>query len=106
MRVFISQPMSDKTDEQILEERENAISEIKNACPNEEVEIIDSFFQDVPHDVKPLWYLAKSLELLSTADLAFFVNGWSGYRGCKIEYKCAIEYNIPFIAKGKFPEEI
>lgn len=106
MRVFISQPMSDKTDEQILTERENAISEIKDAYPKEEIEIIDSFFQDVPHDATPLWYLAKSLELLSTADMAFFVNGWSQYRGCKIEYRCAVDYKTPFIAKGKFPEEI
>lgn len=106
MKVFISQPMRDKTDEQILSERAAAIEEIKEQYPEEHVETIDSFFKDVPHDVTPLWYLAKSLELLSTADLAFFCNGWSEYRGCKIEYRCAIDYEIPLIAKGRMPEYI
>lgn len=38
MKLFISQPMKGKTDEEILAERENAISKFKN------VEVIDSFF--------------------------------------------------------------
>ena len=106
MKVFISQPMRDRTDVDIMSERSAAIAEIKEQYPEEDVDIIDSFFKDVPHDVTPLWYLAKSLELLSMADLAFFCNGWSEYRGCKIEYRCAIDYGIPVIAKGKVPEYI
>ena len=70
-RLFISQPMRDKTDEEILAEREKAVKVAKEML-NEDVEVIDSFFQEAPHDAKPLWYLAKSLELLATADVAFF----------------------------------
>jgi hypothetical protein len=33
----------------------------------EPVEVIDSFFQNAPADARPLWFLGKSLELLSTA---------------------------------------
>lgn len=95
-KLFISQPMKDKTDEEILQERERAIARAK-VILGEEVELIDSFFQDVPHDAKPLWYLAKSLELLSTADIAFFAPDWWNYRGCKIEYDCAVAYGIPHI---------
>ena len=95
-RLFISQPMRDKTDEEILAERERAIESAKKHL-GEEVEVIDSFFKDAPHDAKPLWYLAKSLELLATADVAYFCKNWDKYRGCKIENTCAIEYGIDVI---------
>ena len=95
-KLFISQPTRDKTDEQILAERERAIKSAKEHL-DEEVEVIDSFFKEAPHDAKPLWYLAKSLELLATADVAYFCNGWDKYRGCKIENACAIEYGIAVI---------
>lgn len=92
-KLFISQPMRDKTDEQILAEREKAIKEARELL-GEDVEVIDSFFKEAPHDAKPLWYLAKSLELLATADVAYFCAGWESYRGCKIEHTCAVEYGI------------
>ena len=59
MKVFISQPMRDKTDEQIKEERAKAVNRIKETY-NEDVEIIDSFFENAPHNAKPLWFLGKS----------------------------------------------
>ena len=92
MKVFISQPMRDKTDEQIQEERDIAINFIKNKFKTDDVEIIDSFFKDVPYDAKPLWYLGESIKLLADADLAYFCKGWDKYRGCKIENTCATEY--------------
>lgn len=93
MKVFISQPMRDKTDEQIKEERAKAVSRIKEKY-NEDVEIIDSFFENAPHNAKPLWFLGKSLELLANADVAYFCKDWEKYRGCKIEHVCAKEYGI------------
>ena len=97
MKIFISQPMKDKTDEEILRERQVAIDSVKEKFPGEEIEIIDSFFRDAPHDARPLWFLGKSLELLSTADVAYFCKGWENARGCKIENTCAIEYGITVI---------
>ena len=93
IKVFISQPMKDKTNEQIQEERNKAINTIKRIS-DDDVEIIDSFFKDAPHDAKPLWFLSQSLSLLSTADVAYFCKDWDKYRGCKIEHACAIEYGI------------
>ena len=92
-KLFISQPMKGKTDEQILAERERAIEAAKELV-GEEVEIIDSFFQAAPADAKPLWFLGKSLELLSSADVAYFAPGWNQFRGCKIEHECAVQYGI------------
>lgn len=92
-KLFISQPMRGKTDEEILAERQTAINVAKDIT-GEEIEVIDSFFQNAPVDAKPLWFLGKSLELLSTADIAYFAPGWEDARGCKIEHECAKEYGI------------
>lgn len=78
-KLFISQPMKDKTDEEILKVREQAITQARLLL-GENVEVIDSFFQGAPHDAKPLWFLGKSMQLLSGADVAYFAEGWKDYR--------------------------
>lgn len=95
-KLFISQPMRGKTDEEILAERKKAIESAERNL-GEPVEVIDSFFQNAPVDARPLWFLGKSLELLSTADIAYFAKGWEDARGCRIEKQCAIEYGIEVI---------
>ena len=95
-KLFISQPMRGKTDEEILAERKKAIASAEREL-GEKVEVIDSFFQGAPTDAKPLWFLGKSLELLSTADVAYFAKGWQDARGCRIEYECAVEYGIGLV---------
>jgi len=100
-KLFISQPMKDKTDEQILAERDAAIEEAKRFL-GEDVEVIDSFFKDEPA-VKniPLEFLARSISLMAQADVAYFANGWEDARGCRIEYECAVAYGIPAIGAIK-----
>ena len=92
-KLFISQPMRGKSNEEILAIRSDATQAAKDAV-GEEVEVIDSFFENAPVGAKPLWFLGKSLELLATADVAYFARGWSEARGCKIEHLCATEYGI------------
>ena len=95
-KLFISQPMKGKTDEEILAERRKAVRSAERQL-GEPVEVIDSFFQSAPADAKPLWFLGKYLELLAGADIAYFAKGWKEARGCKIENTCAIEYGIAVI---------
>lgn len=95
MKVFISQPMCDKTDEDITAERQKAIDDLTKNYPEENIEVIDSYFKDAPHEAKPLYYLGKSFELLSEADLAYFCKDWYKYRGCKLEHKACADYGIP-----------
>ena len=85
--------MKGKSDEEILATRKRAVESARRIV-NEEVEVIDSFFQNAPADARPLWFLGKSLELLATADIAYFAKGWETARGCRIENTCAIEYGI------------
>lgn len=95
-KVFISQPMRGKRDEEILAEREAAVTAARLAL-GEDVEAIDSFFQDAPTEAKPLWFLGESLKRLADADIACFAPGWKDTRGCAIEYTCAVHYGIPHI---------
>ena len=92
IKIFISQPMNSKTNEEIENERNYIIGRLATQFPR--AEIIDSFFKNTPHDVKPLWYLGESIKLMSEADVVFFCNGWQIARGCQIEHDCALEYGI------------
>ena len=83
IRVFISQPMRDKTNEQIKTERKRALDEIKALYPNEEIEEIQSFFEDAPHDATSLWFLGESIKLLG--------------QGCIAENTICNLYEIPHI---------
>lgn len=95
-KLFISQPMKGKTDEEIEAERAKALEEAKKVL-GEDVEIIDSFFKGAPHDAKPLWFLGKSFELMSTADIVYFAKGWKAFRGCVMEHAAAINYGYKVI---------
>lgn len=95
-KIFISQPMNGKTNEEIENKRDSIIDKLATqfARENEYIDIIYSFFKDTPHDTKPLWYLGESIKLMSEADIVFFCDGWQTARGCQIEHDCALEYGI------------
>ena len=97
LKVFISQPMKGRTAQEILEERADLFSRAKERY--HDVELIDSYFDDYkPSDGNvALKYLAKSLELLADADVAYFAKGWESARGCRIENQCAIDYGIEVV---------
>ncbi len=92
-KLFISQPMRGKSNEEIIAEREKAVKAAAEKL-GEPVEVIDSFFKDAPVTASPLWFLGKSLEALAGADIVYFCEGWDTARGCKIEQQCAVEYGI------------
>ena len=94
-KIFISQPMKDKTNQEIEQERKEIIEKVEKYFGK--IEVIDSFFKDAPHDAKPLWFLGKSLELLSNANVIVLGKGWECSRGCRIEHECAVQYGISVI---------
>ena len=98
-KIFISQPMRGLIDEEILEKRNEIKKDIETKI-NEEVEFIDSFMQDYPGEINkriPVWYLGKSIQLLSQADIVYFGKGWNEARGCRIEHEIAKVYGIDII---------
>lgn len=95
--------MKSKSTEQVRAEMSKVFAVIEEKLP--EAELIDSIIDDADKDIAlrgddaGLWYLGKSIILLSEADLVFFVNDWANYRGCSTERKVAEDY-------GKFCVDI
>ena len=96
MKIFISMPMKSKSTEQVKSEMNKVFEYIKSKLP--EADLLDSVFDGADKDIAikgddtGLWYLGKSLMLLSQADIVFFVNDWADFRGCSSERKVASEY--------------
>ena len=89
--IFISQPMAEKTDEEIKIERAQALVDVCNRI-NKPVREIQSFFNEAPKDAKPLWFIGESIKMMAEADIVYFCKGWENQRGCKIEFDCAVKY--------------
>lgn len=103
MKVFISQPMRDRTFDEIEIERNVMIHVIGCVYPDEEIEVIDSLFsdEDVPEGetVGALWFLGESIKAMDKADLVVMAVNWQHARGCQIEHEIAVDYDkrvIPY----------
>ena len=102
-KAMLSQPMKDKTEEEIKNTRENAIKVLKEKG----FEIVNTLFTDEWYSSEkmkergvvkiPLCFLAKSLENMSKCHAAYFCKGWENTRGCKIEHDVAIAYGLDII---------
>ena len=98
-KIFISQPMRGLSDEEILKAREKILIKAEKKI-GEPVELIDSFIEDYPGEINkhiPVYYLGKSIDFLSQADIAYFGGDWRNARGCKIEHEVAKQYGIEII---------
>ena len=90
LKVMISQPMRGKTNEQIKKEREDIVKRLEK----DNFEVIDTIIlEDAPKGCnEAIYYLSKSIEFLSRADIVYFMKGWENARGCKIENKICQDY--------------
>lgn len=96
-KLFISQPMRGKTDEEILQERKALTADAAVALREDEIQVLDTIFTDFSEDTPPLVYLGRSLGMLAHADAAVFAPGWETARGCRIERDAAEAYGIPIV---------
>ena len=96
MKIFISMGMKSKSTEQVRQEMQNVFEQIKEKLPD--AELIDSVVDGadkhiaIEGDDAGLWYMGKSLVLMSEADIVFFVNDYQEFRGCRVEKLCADSY--------------
>ena len=103
LKAMLSQPMADKTHEEIVETRERAI----HALQERGYEIVNTLFSDEWYSKEameargvvqiPLCFLAKSLENMSLCHAAYFCKGWEQARGCRIEHEAAKAYGLKII---------
>ena len=104
--IFISQPMTGKSEEEILATRQREIEKIHQLfdADGEQVNIIDSYIDDatrkhfeehVINDINwDIYWLSQSLQKLALADTIWLCDGWEHSKGCTIELKCAIQYGL------------
>lgn len=100
---MLSQPMAGKTEQDIIETREKAISALKERG----FEVVNTLFTDEWYSKEamekrgvvqiPICFLAKSLENMSLCHAAYFCKGWEKARGCKIEHDAAVAYGLEII---------
>ena len=107
--VFISQPMSGKSEEEILATRQEAIDKIHQLFDADgvEINIIDSYIDDATRKYFEehitdginwdIYWLSQSLERLALADTIWLCEGWEYSKGCNIELKCAIQYGLNIV---------
>lgn len=93
-RVFISQPMGGKTNLEIKKERRELVKELNK----QGLEVLNTIL-DLGDNATSLQYLAKSIEIMDSADIVLFMPDWEKARGCVIEHEVALRY-------GKFVKEL
>ena len=102
-KAMLSQPMSGKTNEEIIKTREKAVKYLEEHG----YEVVNTLFTDEWYSKEnmetrgvvqiPLCFLAKSIENMSLCHTAYFCPGWDNARGCKIEHDAAVAYGLEVI---------
>lgn len=103
MKAMLSQPMAGKSEQEIKETREKAITALEEMGYS----VVNTLFTDEWYSNEkmrergveqiPLCFLAKSLENMSLCHAAYFCKGWENARGCKIEHEAAKAYGLEVI---------
>lgn len=94
-KLFVSAPMKGRTAEEIKASIQK-MKKIAEIYEGEELELIDSYVEDNPpkNNNQAIWYLGKSLEKLSEADIFIGIEDDYDWSGCYIERMTAHKYNI------------
>ena len=115
--IFISQPMTGKSEEEILATRQKEVEKIHQEIremhqldskeDDIQVNIIDSYIDDATRNRLQecvgdginwdIYWLSQSLQRLALADTIWLCEGWEYSKGCNIELKCAIQYGLNIV---------
>ena len=103
MKAMLSQPMAGKTEQEIIETRERAITALKeNGYDVVNTLFTDEWYSNEAMEARgvvqiPLCFLAKSIENMSLCHATYFCKGWENARGCRIEHEAAKAYGLKII---------
>jgi hypothetical protein len=108
-KIFISQPMSSKSMEEIITVRKAATVDITTRFPEAEIvehpTLFDDNFEGYLEDSfqsghiqhKQLARLGLDIATLAQCDAIYCCAGWRGSRGCMLEYNAALFYGLHII---------
>ncbi|MCL1994841.1 MAG: cysteine-rich KTR domain-containing protein [Defluviitaleaceae bacterium] len=103
-KIYISQPTEGKTTEEIKQQRNQAETHLKDLYENPIfITSVRAFgFTEQVGKKAEVLYTAKSIEQLSQADTAVFIEDWRNDRICLVEYHVAREFHIPLLFSDDF----
>ena len=106
MKVFISIPMSGRSDKDVSAEIEQIkkifMTYISDTNPGETIEFVDNLDNDVDPSrcvdlvTEPLLYLGEAIRKMAFCDAVIFSPGHHKARGCKIEHEIALRYGLDY----------
>ena len=101
--IFVSIPMSGRTDEDQWRDVVDAASKYCEAHPEEKAFFFDNREvtiegQPCIHGMEPLLYLAEALKTMAMCDDVIFGGNWKEARGCQVE---RLVYELYFNKKGE-----
>lgn len=99
IKVFISQPMSGRELDDIMEERTSILEEFRKFAvdskfmdPDDALCDANLMFYDAEEGKGRLWYLGRSIQTMEDADFVIFSKDWTSAHGCRVEYEAAVQY--------------
>lgn len=90
--LFISQPMSGLTNDEILDVRNKATQFILDKYPDNDVLVLPSYKEQPDNTynaASAVDLLGNAISLMARANVIYFVPGWQKSRGCQIENEIA-----------------
>lgn len=95
-KLFVSCPMNGRTEENIKKSMEK-MHKIAEIVFDQKLEVIDSYVEENPPEnvTQGIWYLGKSIQLLSKADYFIGIDYNEFWKGCLTEARIAQMYGIP-----------
>lgn len=98
---MISQPMRGRSEQEIREEREDAIK-VLEAIGYKVVDNTEGTLEPIEKEQVagvniPLRCLSNSIRVMALCDAVFFCKGWKDARGCRVEFHAAIAYGLQIL---------
>ena len=103
--LFVSLPMRGRDEIDIRNEMED-LRELAEEEYGVAFDLMDTYEHGNPPDDilhGNMWYLAKSIEMLTQANFVIFAPGWKNASGCIVEHMICALYDIPY-AELNIPE--
>ena len=97
INIFISQPMSGLSSEEILARRHEIMESAQKYFKDKQLFFIDSFNPDTLNQGSPIEELGECIKLLQDANFVIMAKNLEKSKGCKVEHLTAKVYNIPII---------
>jgi len=101
IKLFISQPMSNRTTDEILAQRMIIVRKFINTYPQYTFELLDNYLiENAVYDqmkVPDLAYFGTSIVVMAQADVVLFSSDFTTSDGCRMEHALAYNHHMKVI---------